>query len=142
MFKIQHIDHIVLRVSNLQAMLSFYLNALGCSMDRIRDDLGLYQIRAGNSLIDLITIDGILGREGGAAPGREARNLDHFCLSIAPFDAKAIQAHLRRHDVQVGDPVSRYGAQGEGPSLYINDPDGNLVELKGPAWEMAAPQEM
>src|SRR6266498_2341411 len=100
--------------------------------------LGLTQIRAGRSLIDLVTIDGKLGRMGGAAPGREGRNLDHFCITVEGYDDAGIRAYLTAHNVQIGEAGSRYGAEGEGPSLYVSDPEGNIVELKGPPWPASA----
>jgi glyoxylase I family protein len=134
MINIREIDHLVLRVADLDVMIAFYSSVLGCRMERSQDDLGLVQLRAGRSLIDLISIDGKLGRAGGAAPGVEARNLDHFCLRVEPFDEFAVRAHLQAAGVQVGESGSRYGAEGEGPSIYIVDPEGNTVELKGPPW--------
>ena len=107
-------------------------DALGCAVEKVQEELGLYQLRAGRSLIDLVDVAGKLGREGGAPPGREGRNLDHLCLRVDPFDAAAIAAHLRAHGVTPGAVVRRYGAEGDGPSLYIEDPEGNVVELKGP----------
>ncbi|SHM63952.1 Glyoxalase/Bleomycin resistance protein/Dioxygenase superfamily protein [Duganella sacchari] len=132
MFSIREIDHLVLRVVELQRMLDFYCGVLGCPVERKQEEIGLIQLRAGSSLIDLIPVDGKLGRMGGAAPGVEGRNMDHFCLRVEPFDADAIFAHLMQHGVQAGAIESRYGAEGEGPSIYITDPEGNIVELKGP----------
>jgi glyoxylase I family protein len=131
-FHLVGLDHIVLRVSDLSAMLRFYIDVLGCTMERKQEEIGLYQVRAGASLIDLVPLDGKLGRVGGAGPGREGRNLDHFCLRIDPYDEVALRAHLLAHGVQPGESGSRYGAEGEGPSLYLADPEGNVVELKGP----------
>ncbi len=133
MLRIKHLDHLVLRVTDLPAMMRFYTDVLGCSVEKTREDLGLYQLRAGSALIDLVPVDGPLGRKGGAAPGKDARNLDHFCLRIDPYDAEAILAHLRAHGAQPGPVESRYGAEGQGPSIYVPDPEGNVVELKGPA---------
>jgi catechol 2,3-dioxygenase-like lactoylglutathione lyase family enzyme len=90
------------------------------------------QLRAGRSLIDLVPLDGKLGAAGGAAPGREGRNVDHFCVRVDPFDDGAMRAHLARHAIEAGATEMRYGAEGNGPSIYIVDPDGNTVELKGP----------
>ena len=125
-------DHIVLRIVDKDAMIAFYRDVLGCQVDWDRPELGLTHIRAGASLIDLVTVDGKLGVGGGAAPGPEGRNLDHFALSIRPFDEPAIRAHLAAHGVTIADEGPRYGAEGEGPSIYIRDPEGNTVELKGP----------
>jgi len=129
---LREIDHIVLRVVDLDKMLRFYVDVLGCSIERRQDEIGLVQLRAGSSLVDLVPVDGKLGRMGGAAPGREGRNVDHFCFRVEPFDAEAIYAHLAKHGVQAGEVSQRYGAEGEGPSIYLDDPEGNTLELKGP----------
>ena len=134
MIRIRHIDHLVLRVRQLDRMIAFYCEVLGCSVERRQDEIGLVQLRAGGALIDLVTVDGKLGRMGGAAPAREGRNLDHLCLRVEPFDAAAIGAHLNAHGVAFGPVASRYGAEGEGPSIYLDDPEHNTVELKGPPW--------
>jgi catechol 2,3-dioxygenase-like lactoylglutathione lyase family enzyme len=135
MFEIGHIDHVVLRVVDIDAMLHFYVDVLGCTLEKVQSGIGLYQLRAGASLIDLVPVSGKLGSLGGAAPGAEGRNLDHFCLSVAPFDGAAILAALRARDHPAGPVESRYGAEGEGPSIYVKDPEGNVVELKGPPGE-------
>ena len=132
MLNLQGLDHLVLRVVDLDAMLRFYLDVLGCRIERRQDEIGLVQLRAGRSLIDLVPVSGKLGRMGGAAPGVEGRNLDHFCLRVEPFDAEEIHAHLASHGVDAGKTESRYGAEGEGPSIYLSDPESNVVELKGP----------
>ncbi len=127
------LDHVVLRVADLERATAFYRDVLFCPVEKWQPELGLMQLRAGAALIDLVTLDGKLGREGGAGPGKEGRNLDHFCLRLANFDAAALRHHLAAHDVEAGEIVQRYGAEGDGPSLYIKDPDGNTVELKAPA---------
>jgi len=133
MIHIREIDHLVLRVTDLRKMLAFYCGALGCTIERRQDAIGLVQLRAGRSLLDLVPVDGKLGRAGGAAPGAEGRNVDHFCFRVEPFDEAAIRAHLREQGVSAGSVETRYGAEGEGPSMYLADPEGNVVELKGPA---------
>jgi glyoxylase I family protein len=130
--QIQGLDHLVLRTTDAERMVRFYCDVLGCAVERRREDLGLIQLRAGRSLIDLVTLDGPLGKAGGAAPGREGRNLDHFCLRIENFDGSALATHLFAQGVDPGEVSERYGADGFGPSMYIKDPDGNTVELKGP----------
>lgn len=132
MIHIREIDHLVLRVTNLDAMLAFYCDALGCAVERRLDEIGLIQLRAGRSLIDLVPVDGMLGKAGGAAPEKGGRNLDHFCLRVDPFDEEAIRRHLAARGIIAGETAMRYGAEGVGPSIYAIDPDGNTVELKGP----------
>ena len=126
------LDHVVLRVRDVTRAIRFYGDVLGCPEERRQDELGLIQLRAGRTLIDLVDANGKLGREGGAPPGTEGYNMDHFCLRIATFDPAALRAHLARHGIDMGEVKQRYGAEGEGPSVYIKDPDGNVIELKGP----------
>jgi catechol 2,3-dioxygenase-like lactoylglutathione lyase family enzyme len=123
-------DHIVLRVRDKAASLAFYEGVLGLAVDRDRPELGLTHIRAGAQMIDLVTLDGLLGKMGGAGPQAEGRNVDHFALQVTPFDEPAIRAHLAAHGVEIVEEGQRYGASGDGLSLYIRDPDGNTVELK------------
>lgn len=131
-FALRKLDHIVLRIRDLDASLGFYCEVLGCTIEKHQKAIGLMQVRAGDSLIDLIPLDGKLGRAGGAGPQTEGRNVDHFAIQIAPYDEAAIRAHLMAHGVAVGEAGRRYGAEGDGPSIYLSDPDGNTVELKGP----------
>ena len=133
MINVQAIDHVVFRVVDLQRMTRFYLDVLGARWEKKQEAIGLYQLRVGNALIDLVPVDGKLGAMGGAAPGREGRNVDHVCFQVLPWDGKAILAHLAAHGLS-GEIVPRYGAQGTGPSIYLEDPEGNALELKGPPW--------
>lgn len=129
-FSISGIDHIVLRVRDVARALEFYRDTLGCTVEREQRALGLTQLRAGRSLIDLVTAAGPLGR--GAAPGAlPGPNVEHFCLTLVPFDEDTLRAHLATHGVAAGEAALRYGAEGEGRSIYIEDPDGNRIELKG-----------
>ena len=130
---IQGFDHIVLRVRDKDRMLRFYVGVLGLSVDRDRPELGLTHVRAGSQMIDLVTLDGPLGQKGGAGPAETGRNLDHFALQVRPFDEPAIRAHLASHGVAIVEEGPRYGADGDGLSLYVQDPEGNVVELKGPS---------
>ena len=127
-FALHGIDHIVLRVRDLRRSLAFYRDTLGCVLEREEPDLGLTQLRAGRSLIDLVTLDGPLG--AGPPPGA-GRNLEHFCLTLAPFDEQALIAWLAARGITAQVPAARSGAQGQGRAFYIDDPDGNRVELKG-----------
>ena len=132
-FQALGLDHVVLRVADLERSLDFYCRILGLELDRARDDLGLYHIWAGRCMIDLVPVDGQLGAKGGPAPGADGHNMDHFCVRIEPFDEAAITGYLRSEGIEVGASGVRYGAEGDGPSIYIGDPDGNTVELKGPS---------
>ncbi|MDR7120709.1 VOC family protein [Rheinheimera soli] len=136
MFRILQLDHVVLRVKDLQLMLDFYQQVLGCSLERKEPDLGLYQLRAGHSLIDLVPVDQPLGQQGGKAPGPEGHNMDHLCLRIEPFEAESLWQYFQSKGVTAGPVESRYGAEGLGPSIYIQDPEGNTVELKGPLYSI------
>ena len=129
--EIRGLDHVVLRVGDVERSLRFYCGALGCVEERRVEALGLVQLRAGSALIDLVAVDSPLGRLGGPAAGDTARNLDHFALQLVRFDEAALRAQLEAHGVAAGEVAERYGAQGLGPSLYVRDPDGNVVELKG-----------
>ena len=133
-FAIIGIDHVVLRVADAERAIRFYCDVLGCHEERRLEDIGLYQLRAGAALIDIVPVESEIGRAGGAGPGADGHNLDHFALRIEPFDELALRAHLAAHGVAAGEVSKRYGAEGEGPSLYLTDPDGNTVELKGPAY--------
>jgi catechol 2,3-dioxygenase-like lactoylglutathione lyase family enzyme len=131
-FQVLGLDHVVLRVRDIEPALGFYRDVLGCSLERSLEDMGLYQLRAGRSLIDLVPVESELGRMGGAPPGSNGRNVDHIALRIDPFDAAALRTHLQAHGITMGEVARRYGAEGQGPSIYIEDPDGNTIELKGP----------
>ncbi|HBW83329.1 MAG TPA: VOC family virulence protein [Gammaproteobacteria bacterium] len=130
MLSISAIDHIVLRVRSLDRMTRFYCDVLGCVKERELEDVGLVQLRAGASLIDLVTIDGELGKSGGIGPGHQGRNLDHFCLSVSDVSEEELCAYLVRQSINFSGLSTRYGAKGFGRSLYLNDPEGNTVELK------------
>jgi len=122
-FRVERIDHVVLRVRNLPAMVRFYEQALGFAVERRLDRLSLVQMRAGASLLDLVEKE--RPKEGG--------NLEHGCFRIAPFDRDAIVAQLSPLGIAWGETVERYGAEGTGPSIYFHDPEGNEIELKGPS---------
>jgi len=126
------VDHVVLRVRDLEKSIAFYEKVLGLAVERRVDELGLVQLRAGASLVDLVEVDGKLGQAGGKAPDPSAPNMDHFALTLAHFDEDAIRQHLEQHQIEAEATGTRYGAEGFGPSIYLRDLDGNTVELKGP----------
>lgn len=131
------LDHVVLRVRDHERAIRFYEDVLGCRVERRLETPKLVQLRAGAALIDLLEAPGDDTRddagddaaEGGSNPG--PGNMDHFAVRLETFDEPALRRHLEAHGVAVGEVKQRYGAEGTGPSLYIQDPDGNTVELKG-----------
>jgi catechol 2,3-dioxygenase-like lactoylglutathione lyase family enzyme len=131
--RIAGLDHVVLRVQDLERSIRFYEQVLGCHEERRIEELGLVQLRAGQSLIDLVDIASPLGRAGGGDRSADGPNLDHFALRLEALDEPALRTHLGRFGVEAGETSERYGAEGFGPSIYLRDPDGNTVELKGPA---------
>jgi catechol 2,3-dioxygenase-like lactoylglutathione lyase family enzyme len=131
MIRVESVDHVVLRVTDVDKVGSFYVDVLGGQWDRRRPDIGLHHLRLGQLMIDLVPVDGPLGQMGGAAPGTDGHNVDHVAFRVRPWDGDQILVHLRAHGIE-GEIKSRYGADGDGPSIYIQDPEGNGVELKGP----------
>lgn len=130
--EIEGIDHIVIRAHDVDALVEFYCTVLGCTLEReLLAAFGMVQLRAGSALIDIVAVAGALGKMGGKGPGREGRNLDHFCVRILDWDEAALRAELDRHGIEGSEVASRYGAKGMGPSLYIHDPEGNMIEIKG-----------
>ena len=125
------IDHLVLRTANYRELIDFYCDVIGCRLEReTAPEFGLTQLRAGNALIDIVDVNGELGRNGGEAPGASGNNLDHFCLQIDKFNEAELIDWLRTRGVDCGEFVERYGAQGMGRSLYLSDIDGNTIELR------------
>jgi catechol 2,3-dioxygenase-like lactoylglutathione lyase family enzyme len=123
MFTPLGLDHIVLRVRDQAASQRFYVEVLGCTVDHVNEKISLVQLRFGEHLIDLLP--------AGPTPGVPRSGLDHFCLSIRCDDlGKAAEALGRRGVKLEGEVVDRRGAYGRGPSLYIRDPDGYVIELK------------
>ena len=120
--RLREIDHVVLRVRDMEKMVRFYCEVLGAEFVAFRPDFNMTHVRAGSSMIDMVAMD----------PG-SGRNMDHFCLRVDPFSESEIVAHLKAHGVAVGDVKTRYGAEGNGASIYLTDPEGNQVELKGPS---------
>jgi catechol 2,3-dioxygenase-like lactoylglutathione lyase family enzyme len=121
--RVKGLDHVVLRVADIDRAIAFYGDVLGCHVERRLPEIGLVQLRAGAAMIDLVP---------RSEDEDEGRNMDHFAVRIEEMDVPALTAHLRRHGIDPGEVRRRYGAEGYGSSIYITDPDGNTVELKGP----------
>ena len=132
MIKIKGLDHVVIRAKDSATMCDFYCDVLGCTVERESTaELGLTQLRAGSALIDIVSVDGTLGQLGGEAPAEGGRNMDHFCVVLEKFDEMEIRSHLAKFNISGTDLEQRYGAIGYGPSIYLQDPEGNTIELKG-----------
>ena len=138
-FKLSGLDHVVLRVDDIEKALSFYRDVLGAAVERKIEKLSIVQLRVGQSIIDLVDVHADWLKAQGARPfAPEAMNVDHICIRIEPFDEQALEDYLRAHKVEIGERGIRYGAEGNGPSIYVRDPFGNTVELKGPATPIEA----
>jgi glyoxylase I family protein len=134
--QIRNIDHLVLRVRDIDAMRKFYCDVLGAEHIGYRPKFAMSHLRVGDCMLDLVEA----GKRGVPAPSEGgALNLDHFCFRVEPFDQEAIVAHLKRHNVPLGPIRERYGAEGNGVSIYLTDPEGNTVELKGPSYGKPPP---
>jgi catechol 2,3-dioxygenase-like lactoylglutathione lyase family enzyme len=129
-FRLAGLDHVVIRARDIETMLGFYRDVLGCPVAKHNAPLGLWHLDAGGSMIDLVDMNGTLGAAGGPPPG-PGRNVDHLALKVAAFDAAAIRAHFAAHGIETEEVRTRFGAEGDGPSIYLRDPEGNGVELKG-----------
>ena len=126
--QVRKLDHLVLRVRNMEVMRAFYCDVLGAEHIGYRPRFSMSHLRLGESMLDLVDAE-----KRGVPPPGAAANLDHFCFRVEPFDQEAIVAHLKKHGVEVGDIRPRFGAEGNGISIYLTDPEGNTVELKGPS---------
>jgi len=125
------LDHVVYRTSRLDEMLKFYCDILGCVVEReLSPELGLVQLRAGNALVDIVPVDSKLGKQGGKAPSQDGRNVDHVCLQVVQFEEEQLIDYLKLNQIEHSEFSERYGAQGFGRSIYVYDPEGNVVELK------------
>lgn len=121
-FTFRQIDHVVIKTHDMANALTFYRDILGAVLERELPEIGLKQLRAGTSLIDLVPQTGDVA----------SHNMEHFALTIDPFNGPQLSEYFAQHNIPCGKVERRYGAEGFGPSLYLTDPDGNIVELKGP----------
>lgn len=131
-FTMKGLDHIVIRCTDLAAIKRFYCDVLGGKMAKEDTDIGLYQVRIGDHIVDLMLVDEPSGRKGGPAPGADGHSMDHFAIQVTPYNDDAIREYLAAHGVDLGATIIRGGAEGEAPGIHIKDPEGNTVELKGP----------
>ena len=131
-FELEGLDHVVLLVRDMDAAKRFYCDVVGCRVDSELPEYGMLQLRAGASLIDLVDTS---GEEGlwARPPVEGGRNMDHVCLATRGFEIEPMRAHLAGHGIEIAEEGIRYGASGEGYSVYFRDPFGNQIELKSGA---------
>jgi catechol 2,3-dioxygenase-like lactoylglutathione lyase family enzyme len=128
MLKLRGIDHVVLRVRDIDVMRRFYCEVLGAEHVIYRPEFGMSHLRVGDAMIDLVK------REAPSGV-----NMDHLCLRVGEFDPEKLVSYLKEKGVAVGQVRNRFGAEGNGVSIYLTDPEGNTVELKGPSDGKAVP---
>ncbi len=129
-FTLEHLDHVVLRTTDLEKMIAFY-ERLGAVVVRRMEQMEMVQLRFGSSMLDLVASKDPVGADGEA----ESRNLDHFAVRISPYDEAAILAFCEKHGIEAQPMKKLLGADGFGPAVYLRDPEGNRVEVKGPPIE-------
>ena len=130
-FALEGIDHILLLVKGMAPAMRFYTKVLGCTVEDRLPQYGMLQLRAGSALIDLVDIAVPQGR-WALPPVAGGRNLDHLCLALAAHDEAKLRRHLARHRIAIVEEGIHGGSRGESLSLYVRDPSGNVIELKGP----------
>lgn len=125
------VDHVALRVRSLDLSVAFYCSILRCEVVARNEDAGIVHLRAGAQMIDLIWLEGRMGKLGGAERRVEARNMHHVCLAYEPYDSSALFTYLDEHKIEHSAmPQDNLGAEGQGASVYLADPDENLIEIK------------
>ena len=132
MLNVTAMDHIVLNVKDMEAVLGFYIDVLGLPGERVEEyragDVPFPSVRISpDTLIDLFPRPDRAGKS--ATP--QSEHLHHFCLVIDKTDMQGVMAHLEAHGVRVGEgPVPRWGARGSGSSIYFDDPEGRHIEIR------------
>lgn len=130
-FEIHGIDHVVFLVDDMDKALGFYRDLLGCKVGYEYPNLGMVQVWAGVSLIVLWDITHP-GAKRAIPPISNGRNVDHVCLALGRFDPDEMKKFLEASEIQIVEEANHGGARGVGYSIYVNDPFGNKLELKGP----------
>jgi glyoxylase I family protein len=128
-FELRAIDHVVLIVDDLERAAKWYADVVGATEEHSLRQFGMVQLRAGASMIDLV--DAASEKGEWARPKVDGgRNMDHLCLEIGPVTKAAMQAHLKKHELEIEEEGWRSGAKGQGYSWYIRDPWDHQIELK------------
>jgi catechol 2,3-dioxygenase-like lactoylglutathione lyase family enzyme len=119
--RVTALDHVVLNVADVERSLRFYVDELGL------EPIHVEEWRKGERLFPSVRVSADSIIDLLAAP-RTGENADHLCLVVEPMDFDALVASGRFEIL--GGPGTRFGARGDGTSVYLRDPDGNLVELR------------
>lgn len=130
-FALEGIDHILLLVNGMAPAVRFYTKVLGCQVEDKLPQYGMLQLRAGSALIDLVDVSVPQG-SWAVPPVAGGRNLDHLCLALGAHEEAKLRRHLARHHIEIVEEGIHGGSRGESLSLYVRDPSGNIIELKGP----------
>ena len=128
--KITEMDHIVLRCEDVERSLSFYTDVLGLKAERL-EQWRAGEVRFPSARLNADTIIDFFGSDQGPISRDGARNQDHFCMVIEPTDMDELKAKFEALGVEIqAGPGKRWGSHGDGISLYIYDPEDNVVELR------------
>jgi catechol 2,3-dioxygenase-like lactoylglutathione lyase family enzyme len=129
MLRVQALDHIVLNVADVECSIAFYHGVLGLAIER-EDEWRAGTIRFPSVRLTDATIIDLFGA-GEVAREDRVQNLNHLCLVVDDEILEPIVDHLTGHGVETHrGPARRWGAKGDGVSVYFNDPDGNEIEVR------------
>ncbi|CUV05968.1 MAG: VOC family virulence protein [SAR202 cluster bacterium] len=128
--KITEMDHIVLRNKDVEVSLKFYTEVLGLQAERI-DEWRAGEVRFPSARINADTIIDFFGTDQEPIGKEGDKNQDHYCMVIEPTDMEELKSKFEAMGVEIqAGPGKRWGSHGDGISLYIYDPDDNVVELR------------
>ena len=128
--KITEMDHIVLRVKDVEESLKFYCETLGMQSERV-DQWKAGEVRFPSARLNADTIIDFFATDQETIAKDGVKNQDHYCMVIEPTDMDELKAKFEAMGVEIqAGPGKRWGSHGDGTSLYIYDPDNTVVELR------------
>lgn len=128
--KIECLDHVVLSVQSIEKMLPFYCDVLGFELTQQNEDGKFAQLCAGNAIVDMLKRRGTPSDDPESTARKNERNMDHFALRLEAFEEDSLRDHLAQFGIDAGKLWRNDGPDGH-YSFYIQDPEGNDIELKG-----------